>query len=252
MRGQALIETVLFVPIMLMLMFSVIYLSQIGVAQERAQSAVRYGTLVSAESGYSVEAFYGAFYSHLPSPVPYTAPTSCPGTVAADIGSAINQAQALPTGAPTSFATTQPYWTVASPSVGCTFGEAETSNGAMPGMTTGYVEVMKASISASRSAPGYVKTMFGSAFGIEGQMTVYLPLTIADLVYCSPGIPGGFWPNYGPWFEPTDGNPWPMPWIPDMSGSLNGTFDGDTATPPPAFDINNYTVGDGPAACTNP
>lgn len=183
--------------------------------------------------------------------MPYTAPASCPGTVQTDIGNAINQAQALPAGAPTSFATTQPYWTVPSPSAGCTFGQAQTGNGAMPGLTTGYVEVMKTSVAANESAPGYVKAMYGNAFGITAQMTVYLPLTIADLVYCSPGLPGGFWPQLGPWFEPTDGPPLPMPWVEDMSGAPGGSFGGVSATPPPAFNLQSYTVGAGPAACEN-
>ncbi len=249
-RGQALIESIIFIPMMLMLMFSIIYLSQVGVAQERAQTAVRYGTLVSAESGYSIEAMYAAYKAGEPSPTPYTNPTSCPGTVSTDIGNAINQQQALPVGAPTSFATTQPYWNVPSPSVGCTFGEVQVSNGAMPGLTTGYVEVMKTNISGQRSVPGYVKALFPD-FGIEAKMTVYLPLTIADLIYCSPGFPGGFWPQYGPWFTPNDGPPFPMPWIEDLTGLPNGSLDGVSATPPPAWDTQSYGVGAGPKACEN-
>ena len=178
---------------------------------------MRYGTLVSAETGYSVEAFYNAYAAGEPSPVPYTNPTACPGTVQVDIGAAINQNQALPTGAPTSFATTQPDLTVPSPSVNCTFGEAETGNGAMPGLTNGYVEVMKTNISATETG-SYLKSVIAKSFGIEAAMTVYLPLTIRDLVYCSPGMPGSFNPSYGPWFAPNYGNPFPMPWVEDLSG----------------------------------
>jgi hypothetical protein len=82
-------------------------------------------------------------------------------------------------------------------------------------------------------------------------MTVYLPLTIADLIYGPPGFPGGFWPQYGPWFTPNDGPPFPMPWIEDLTGLPNGSLDGVSATPPPAWDTQNYGVGAGPKACEN-
>jgi hypothetical protein len=249
-RGQALVESLIFIPIMLTLMFSVMYLSQVGVAQERAQTAVRYGSLVSSQSGYSVEAMYKAYYQGEPSPTPYTAPTTCPGTEVVDVGNAINQAQSLPAGMPTGYATAQPFWKVSSPTVSCTVGEAETGNGAMPGLTNGYVEVMKTNITGTGTAPGYIKAIYGATFGINAQMTVYLPLTISDLVYCSPGFPGKFWPQYGPWFAPNDGSPFPMPWVEDMSGVPGGSFDGVYATPPPAWNDNTYAVGAGPAGCS--
>ena len=68
-RGQAIVETALFMPIMLLLILSIVYLSQAGVAQERGQAAVRYGSLVSPVQNYSLPAVYAAYDAGLSSPI---------------------------------------------------------------------------------------------------------------------------------------------------------------------------------------
>ncbi len=61
-RGQALIESVVFLPLFLLVLFGIIWIVQISVLSERAQIAVRYSGLISNESSpytaYSIYAVY--------------------------------------------------------------------------------------------------------------------------------------------------------------------------------------------------
>jgi hypothetical protein len=50
-RGQTLVEWVTFMPLLLALIFSLIFFSRLGVLSERSQSAVRYGDMVSWRNG---------------------------------------------------------------------------------------------------------------------------------------------------------------------------------------------------------
>ena len=88
-RGQALVETAVFLPVALMVLFAILYFARFGVLEERAQSAVRYGATVSYESTNQIGAaqIYAALAAN-------AAPTAvCPTTVAADTVSALNGAQ---------------------------------------------------------------------------------------------------------------------------------------------------------------
>jgi hypothetical protein len=57
-RGQAFVETLLFLPMLFLALTAVIFFARFGVLSERAESAVRYGDLVSFRGGnaYSVSA----------------------------------------------------------------------------------------------------------------------------------------------------------------------------------------------------
>jgi hypothetical protein len=259
-RGQALVETALFLPLMLLLLFAIIYLSQAGVAQERGQVAVRYGSLVSPAKNYSVEAMYQAYGAGLPSPTPYSSPTACPGTSASDTQAAVNQAQMLPSNAPTSFPTTQPFWRVPSPSAGCVMGERQVSQGAYPGLTVGFVEAMTNTVTATTIVPSYLSRAIPSAVALNAKMTVYLPLTVGDLLYCTVGLQGsivGSGNSWGPWYGP-QGSAIPNP-IPVELDPAHTLFPAFTAMTPVAWGSNdnsfNYHsqvgVGSAPLGCEN-
>jgi hypothetical protein len=61
-RGQALMETALFLPLFLLILFGMMWAAQFSVVNERAQTAVRYSGLISNESspfdGFSLYAIY--------------------------------------------------------------------------------------------------------------------------------------------------------------------------------------------------
>jgi hypothetical protein len=88
-RGQALLETVIFLPIALLLLFGILYFARFGVLEERAQSAVRYGAAVSYENASQPAAaqIYAALAANArPSGL-------CPANVATDTVSALDGAQ---------------------------------------------------------------------------------------------------------------------------------------------------------------
>jgi hypothetical protein len=60
--GQAFYETVAFMPLMLLALLSIIFFARLGVLSERAESAVRYGDMVSFRNG---EAYSTAAISYL-------------------------------------------------------------------------------------------------------------------------------------------------------------------------------------------
>jgi hypothetical protein len=256
-RGQAIVETALFIPIMLLLILAIVYLSQVGVAQERGQAAVRYGSLVSPVQNYSLTAIYAAYDAGLSSPIPYTSPTTCPGTEVTDITAAINQQQPLPSSAPTSYPTTQPFWTVPNPVANCSMGERQISQGFFPGLTVGYVEVMTNTVSGGMPLPDYLQNAIGSTVGVNATMTLYLPLTVNDLIYCTPGLQGSI-VGRTQWYA-TTGNASVNPLEADLD--LNNTlWPSYTATPPPTWNNSNdgsfnyqatAGMGSGPLGCEN-
>lgn len=78
-RGQALAESVLFLPVVLLVLFGTIYVSQFGVLSERTQLAVRYGGLVGSSQLYSAATIYN--FLALPSGTLPSCPTPPPGIV---------------------------------------------------------------------------------------------------------------------------------------------------------------------------
>jgi Flp pilus assembly protein TadG len=65
-RGQAVVETVMFLPMFLLALFGVMWTVQAAVQYERAQSAVRYsGLIAQSDSPYADYSLY-AMYSQLP------------------------------------------------------------------------------------------------------------------------------------------------------------------------------------------
>jgi hypothetical protein len=81
-RGQALAESLLFFPVLLLLLFGTIYVSKYGVLSERTQLAVRYGGLVGNSSIYSVATIYN--FLSLPNGSLPTCPSPPPGIVTDD------------------------------------------------------------------------------------------------------------------------------------------------------------------------
>jgi hypothetical protein len=165
-----------------------------------------------------------------------------------DVNAALTESQAIPSGGATAQPTAQPFWQPSSSSATCTQGLREISNGAMPGLSAGYVEVVTNKLTASKTVPGYLQSLFGSAFGISASMTAYLPLTINDLIYCTPGLTGTTNAS-GPWFAPNTGSPRPFPVVENIVGNPAGTYNGYAPTAPPPWS-NQYNIGAGPAACS--
>jgi hypothetical protein len=88
-RGQAMVETAIFLPVSLLILFAILYFARYGVLEERAQSAVRYGAMVSYETAarYRAADIYATLAAN-------AAPSGlCPSAVAVDSGAVLNGGQ---------------------------------------------------------------------------------------------------------------------------------------------------------------
>lgn len=90
-RGQTLIEFVVAMPVVLFALFAIVYVSRLGVVNERAELALRYGAIAAFTTGtdaYSAASIYNNPNGALPCPTPpisvlsgggpFPGPTSAP------------------------------------------------------------------------------------------------------------------------------------------------------------------------------
>jgi Flp pilus assembly protein TadG len=162
-RGQALVETAVFLPVALVVMFAILYFARFGVLEERAQSAVRYAALMSYEgsSNYSAADIYNTVGSR-PPPI-----TACTANVVPDTVNALNGTG--PSGS------AQPFWKPDHPAVAtCTVSTA--NFGGASWAAYHYLTITKHSVSASMDVPSYVT----SVLGITGNVTASLAYAHAD------------------------------------------------------------------------
>lgn len=103
-RGQALAESALFLPLVLLVLFGTIYVSQYGVLAQRTQLAVRYAGLIQTNSLYSAAQIYN-FLSQPSGTIP-----SCPSPPPALVTS----------GPPLPGPASAPYWQPVSVTTSCT------------------------------------------------------------------------------------------------------------------------------------
>jgi hypothetical protein len=106
-RGQTLVETALFLPLVLLVLFGTIYVGHLGVVGDRAQLAIRYGGITNFASTSSGIYNNSAIYTAAQNP---TLPASCPTPAAF----------ALYDAAPLPGPTTPPYWQPKSVAGTCT------------------------------------------------------------------------------------------------------------------------------------
>jgi hypothetical protein len=112
-RGQALLETVIFLPLTLLTLWAVIWVAQYGVMSERVQSAVRYSGLVSNQINPYVEYSLYVLYNSL-GPMSSNAPIPA-STCNAPTTDALTNSNTYPG------PSTAPFWmaTPSAPNVSC-------------------------------------------------------------------------------------------------------------------------------------
>jgi hypothetical protein len=118
-RGQALLETVIFLPLTLLTLWAVIWVAQYGVMSERVQSAVRYSGLVSNQINPYVEYSLYVLYNSL-GPASSNAPLPA-STCNAPTTDALTNSGSYPG------PTTAPFWmaTPNPPSVSCNTAQSQ-------------------------------------------------------------------------------------------------------------------------------
>ena len=170
-RGQALVETAIFLPVALLLLFAVLYFARFGVLEERAQSAVRYGATVSYEGASPMGAaqMYAALSAN-------AAPSGvCPTGVATDTVSALNGLQ--------SGTQAQAFWKPDSAAAStCTSSTAGFTAPATDAYR--YVTVSSHSVSGTLAVPGYVSAIIGPR-GVAASLGYVHTDSPAMIMYCT-------------------------------------------------------------------
>jgi hypothetical protein len=171
-RGQALIETAVFLPIALVLMFAVLYFARFGILEERAQSAVRYGATVS----YEGSATYGAaqIYSTIAA---NAAPSGlCPAAVVTDTVSTLNGSR--------SGSLAQGFWKTDSvPAATCSI----TTAGFTAASTDAYryLSVTTHNVSGTLLMPSYLSATLGANGTVSASLGYVHTASPALIMYCT-------------------------------------------------------------------
>lgn len=168
-------ETMLFLPVALLVLFGTLYFARFGVLDERAQTAMRYGALVSFESSakYSAADIYATV-------APNAAPaTACPPSVTADMVNALSGTG--PSGS------AQPFWRPDRPATAAC--SVSTANfGGASWSSYHYVTVTHHSISASMDVPSYLTSLLGVSGNVSGSLGYAHTDPPSMIIYCVPNV----------------------------------------------------------------
>lgn len=191
MRGQALTETAIFMPIALLTLFAVIWAAQYGVMSERVESAIRYSGVISNELNPYVEYSFYALYNSLGSvsnnsPVPTQ-------TCNAPTPDALYNGGAYP--GPTS----GPFWTATAAPVAASCSQVNSQSASFSsGMNqTAIVLSNSTSIQAVSIVPGYLQAAMGfgkifsmSTLNASASGNFIKPADMKTMMTCHPGLQG--------------------------------------------------------------
>lgn len=171
-RGQALVETAIFLPIALVLMFAVLYFARFGVLEERAQSAVRYGATVSYDGSavYSAAQLYTTIAAN-------AAPTGlCPAAVSTDTLSTFNGSR--------SGSLAQGFWkTDSTPAATCSV----TTTGFTASATDAfrYLSITNHQLTGTITLPSYLGGALNANGGISASLGYVHTASPALIMYCT-------------------------------------------------------------------
>jgi hypothetical protein len=196
-RGQTLLETALFLPMMLLAMFGIIYFSQYGVLQERSLQGARFASLIdngSATNGFTLESMYHELHREGNNNVNPGFPAealTCAGGAASDGANALTQGETLPGGGvgPTAPPYFQPDSGTAASESGCTAQSISLSSSA-PDNANWYFVAQFTHVEADKAAPLWIRNYLPrTASGhVKGAMVNLRAASPDNILYCSPGF----------------------------------------------------------------
>jgi hypothetical protein len=172
-RGQAIVETALILPIVIALLFAIVYFANLGTVDQRVQIAIRYGGLV----GFSTSG--GGLFSAANIYTAGTAPSgnNCPPP---PLGILTN---ASPFPGPTSAPFFNPS-TGGTSTANCNASAIDFKGGASF-LASGFVANANESVSAQSDVPPYLNALFGS-FGTVTQSEAWgHPAWPAVIIACT-------------------------------------------------------------------
>jgi hypothetical protein len=172
-RGQALFETAIFMPVALLVLFALLYLGRYGVLQERAQSAVRQGALVSYESPatYSAANIYATIAAN-------GAPSGlCPSQVVSDTADVLN---GVPEAA-------QGFWKPDG-SVNASCSVTTVGFGGASWAAFHIFTVTRSSVTGSVDVPSYVTSVLGAHGAVSASLGYLHTDPPGIIMYCIPSV----------------------------------------------------------------
>jgi len=197
MRGQAVAETVFFLPLALLTLFGVIWLAQYGVMSERVQSAVRYGGLVSNQIDPYEEFSYYALYNSLGA-VSSNSPLPVSTCVAPNTGSMQAAGSNATTGSPFPGQTSGPFWeaTAAPATTTCLTVNSQKATFNLAGMNqttivlsnTPVVQTQMLVPAYMAQALKYGRVISENSLPANGTLNFMKPADLATLMTCHPGL----------------------------------------------------------------
>jgi hypothetical protein len=216
-RGQTLIETAAFLPLLLLAMFAIWYFAQYGILQERAVQAARFATLVtnaSSQDGsaYSLPQMYAELHregADVGVAFPASALT-CASTAQADAQNALTQGETLPGGG--TGATAPPFFAPDAGTDAATDCLPQTLDlpTANNDVASSYFVVQYTHVEADKTVQPFVRWVVGggSTSHVRAGMSYIRPASPDAIIYCSPGFAAAVAGALGPIEPVTDAGPY--------------------------------------------
>lgn len=196
-RGQALLETAAFLPLILLPMFAIWFFAQYGVLQERAVQAARFATMVTnassaGSSAYSLQQMYAELHRE-GSDVGVAFPASsltCASNARTDARSALTQGEPLPGGG--TGATAAPFFKPDAGTDATTDCLPQTLDLATTNadVASSYFVVQYTHVEADKTVQPFVGwlTHSGPTSHVRAGMSYIRPASPDSIIYCSPGF----------------------------------------------------------------
>jgi hypothetical protein len=172
-RGQAIVETAMILPIVIALLFAIIYFANLGTVDQRVQVAIRYGGLV----GFTTSGVFSSanIYTAGTSPSGNTCPSPPPGILT----------NSSPFPGPTSAPFFNPSTNSSATSASNCTATAVTFKGGASFLAAGYVANATESMTASSDVPPFLNALFGT-FGTVTQSEKWAhPAWPAIIIACT-------------------------------------------------------------------
>lgn len=189
-RGQALIETMIALPLVLLTLFGIIFFNRLGIISERSQRAVRYGAEVVPPPTYLPQ-LYEALYTALSTNNGQLASTSgggCPSAIVPQVQLAVTNNETQP-------ATLQGAQTFWRPDSGGAVASCAINTVQVPFtssfnevFTLGIAESLQVGVTSPVQPPPYLATLFPSAANPNATDYSLAPVTPTIVLSCTPRI----------------------------------------------------------------
>lgn len=171
-RGQTLVEMAIALPIVLLALFGIIYVARLGVVDERAQLALRYGGIAGFITGSGAYSAANIYANLDPSAIPQPCPTPAMG--------------AFSDTAPFPGPTSAPFWQPDSSSNAAPCAPAVFGMGGAQFLASHFFSATALTVNANIDVPTYIQGVLGKdTTAVSASETFVHPAFPGMILYCS-------------------------------------------------------------------